>query len=120
MRHLSALHIDGLKIDRSLIAGMDTNERDHAVVELLIDFGLRLGLFVTAEGVETEEQLQEIMRLGVGYAQGYHLSRPLPATEVPAHLAHVNDTAGKPSAPPIPPRRRPGLIRPTRPASPLS
>jgi diguanylate cyclase (GGDEF)-like protein len=120
LRHLSALHIDGLKIDRSLIAGMDTNERDHAVVELLIDFGLRLGLFVTAEGVETEEQLQELRRLGVGYAQGYHLSRPLPATEVPAHLAHVNDTAGKPSAPPIPSRRRPGLIRPTRPASPRS
>lgn len=81
LRHLSDLHLDGIKIDRSFINGLALNDRDHAVVRLLIDLAHNLDLEVTAEGVETAEQLQTLIALGCTYGQGYHLGRPVPADQ---------------------------------------
>jgi diguanylate cyclase (GGDEF)-like protein len=78
LRYLSTLTIHGIKIDRTFVAGMLHNPRDHTVVKLLTDLGQGLGMDVTAEGVETAEQLSALAELGVAYAQGYHLAKPMP------------------------------------------
>jgi EAL domain-containing protein (putative c-di-GMP-specific phosphodiesterase class I) len=91
LRYLSTLTIDGIKIDQAFVAGMLHNPRDHTVVKLLTDLGHGLGLHVTAEGVESAEQLTALAQLGVGYAQGYHLAEPQPlptlATALSRHRA---------------------------------
>ncbi|MFZ5851907.1 MAG: putative bifunctional diguanylate cyclase/phosphodiesterase, partial [Actinomycetota bacterium] len=87
LRHLSQLAVDGLKIDRSFVAGLLGNDRDLAVVRLLVDLGAGLGLLVTAEGVEEADQLARLADLGCPYAQGYHLGRPVPTEQLPAVLA---------------------------------
>jgi EAL domain-containing protein (putative c-di-GMP-specific phosphodiesterase class I) len=56
--------------------------RDHAIVTLLTDLSRRLDLRVAAEGVETAEQLTALARIGVSYAQGYHLAPPLALTDL--------------------------------------
>jgi diguanylate cyclase (GGDEF)-like protein len=78
LRHLSALTIGGLKIDATFVNGMIHNPRDHTVVKLLADLGRGLDLPVTAEGVESLEQLAALAELDVEYAQGYYLGRPQP------------------------------------------
>jgi EAL domain-containing protein (putative c-di-GMP-specific phosphodiesterase class I) len=82
LRHLSAFPVQGLKIDRSFVAGMVHRDSDRAVVELLANLGAGLGLRVTAEGVETAEQAADLRTLGVDALQGYHIARPAPADEL--------------------------------------
>ncbi|GAA1377290.1 EAL domain-containing protein [Catellatospora chokoriensis] len=77
LRYLSRLAIQGIKIDKEFVAGMLHNPRDHAIVRMLADLARSLGLHVTAEGVETGDQFAALARLGVSYAQGYHLAMPL-------------------------------------------
>ncbi|GHJ43314.1 hypothetical protein Cs7R123_06560 [Catellatospora sp. TT07R-123] len=77
LRYLSRLAIQGIKIDKEFVAGMLHNPRDHAIVKMLTNLAHGLGLHVTAEGVETPEQLAALSRVGVSYAQGYHLALPL-------------------------------------------
>jgi diguanylate cyclase (GGDEF)-like protein len=87
LRYLSTLAIHGIKIDRLFVAGMLDNPRDHAVVKLLTDLGHGLGMRVTAEGVETAQQLTALAKLGVAYVQGYHLAAPAPLADVAELLA---------------------------------
>lgn len=78
LRHISGLAIDGLKIDRSFVDGVHTNERDQAVVRMLVDLAAGLGLSVTAEGVETQAQVDQLRALRCPFGQGYLLGRPRP------------------------------------------
>jgi EAL domain-containing protein (putative c-di-GMP-specific phosphodiesterase class I) len=89
LRHLSALTIGGLKIDATFVSGMIHNPRDHTVVKLLADLGRGLNLPVTAEGVETLEQLAALAELDVEYAQGYYLGRPQPIDVLADRLLEV-------------------------------
>jgi len=98
LRHLSVLPVSGLKIDKSFVAGMLENPNDHAVIKLLNGLGTNLGLPVIAEGVEDPGQLDELLVLGVRYAQGYLLGRPRPAIE----LTRRFDPAGTEAPPPAP------------------
>ncbi|MEO5711082.1 MAG: EAL domain-containing protein [Nocardioidaceae bacterium] len=82
LRHISRLAVDGMKIDRSFVSGIVDNERDLAVVRMLIDLGAGLGLTVTAEGVETAEQLEVLRDLHCPYVQGFFLAHPEPLAEV--------------------------------------
>ena len=79
LRHLSDLPLDGVKIDRSFVASLLDNERDAAVVRLLVGLAHDIALDVTAEGIETAGQRQALLELGCTYGQGYHLGRPEPA-----------------------------------------
>ncbi len=76
---LSCLHelpISGLKLDRSFIA----SERRHpAILRAIVMLAEQLGLTVTAEGIETEAQHEQLRALGCGFAQGYLFARPLDA-----------------------------------------
>ncbi len=82
LSYLKRLPLDELKIDRSFVMGMTTDESDAAIVRATIDLGRHLGLSVVAEGVETDEVLSSLADLRCDVAQGYGLSRPLPPGEL--------------------------------------
>jgi diguanylate cyclase (GGDEF)-like protein/PAS domain S-box-containing protein len=82
LAYLSQLPVDEIKIDRSFVMNMTESDNDAVIVRSTIDLGRNLGLQVVAEGVETEEAWDELSELGCTFAQGYYLSRPVPAAEL--------------------------------------
>jgi diguanylate cyclase (GGDEF)-like protein len=88
MSYLKALPVDELKIDRSFVMQMATNQSDEVIVHSTIDLGHNLGLRVVAEGVETQAAQERLTDLGCDTAQGYHLARPMPPEELASWLRH--------------------------------
>ena len=88
LSQLSALPVDELKIDRSFIS--EAASGSVTIVTSTIDLGHRMGLKVVAEGVEDPAAWNLLRRLGCDFAQGYLISRPLPAAEVPAFVQQAN------------------------------
>lgn len=84
LSYLQKLPVDALKIDQSFVASMLTNEGSAAIVRSTIELGHNLGLRVVAEGVENETQWNGLRELGCDTAQGFFVSRPIPATDFPA------------------------------------
>ena len=82
LSYLKRLPLDEVKIDRSFVAGMTDDENDAVIVRSTIDLARNLGLRVVAEGVETAEIMDELSALFCDIAQGYHISRPVPAGEL--------------------------------------
>ncbi|MDX6515131.1 MAG: hypothetical protein QOH73_797, partial [Gaiellaceae bacterium] len=82
LAYLRQLPVSEIKIDRSFVLNMHQSSDDAVIVRSTIDLGRNLGLQVVAEGVETEEGWQELIDLGCDVAQGYFLSRPVPAAEL--------------------------------------
>ncbi len=82
LTYLTKLPINALKIDKSFVQNMIEQRRDNLVVRSTIDLGRNLELDVVAEGVETEEVWNQLSELGCDYAQGYFVSKPLPASEL--------------------------------------
>ncbi len=82
-----------IKLDRSLIAGIDRDEAKVALVEMLGLFASRIDAWVLAEGLETEAEMARIMALEVPLAQGYYLGRPEPTWAVldPAVVADLRE-----------------------------
>ena len=80
--YLHRYPIDVLKIDRSFITDITTSEHDHRLVGGLIALANHLGLSVTAEGVEHEDQASILRELGCPGAQGYLYSPAIPADEL--------------------------------------
>ncbi len=76
LTYLRRFPFDELKIDGELVAGLGTSAADTAIVAATIDMAHALGMVVTAEGVETEEQLAGLRELGCDRAQGYLLAVP--------------------------------------------
>ncbi len=77
LSHLSKLPIDSLKIDRSFVRDLRAGSDDAAVVSAIIQLGGTLRKEVVAEGIETEDQMQQLRELGCGLGQGFHLASPL-------------------------------------------
>ena len=84
--YLRRFPLDGIKLDRSFIDGV-AHPDAAAVVEAIIGMGSKLGLVLTAEGVETREHAERLRRLGCELGQGYMLGRPLGADATGALLA---------------------------------
>jgi diguanylate cyclase (GGDEF)-like protein len=82
LAYLKRLPISQIKIDRSFVMGMVSDEDDATIVRSTIDLGRNLGLDVVAEGVESAAIWAELRALGCTVAQGYYLSRPLPPAEL--------------------------------------
>ncbi|HEY4551776.1 MAG TPA: EAL domain-containing protein [Bacillaceae bacterium] len=80
LSYLKHLPIQKLKIDRSFISQLSIDSPDFAIVNAILTMGHGLGLKVVAEGVESEEQLDLVTRLGCDFAQGYLIEKPLEAT----------------------------------------
>ncbi len=75
--YLRAYPFDGIKIDKRFIASISSGANDRAVVQAIIGLGKAMGLTVTAEGVETEEQLDILGVDQCNEVQGYFMSRPI-------------------------------------------
>jgi diguanylate cyclase (GGDEF)-like protein len=86
LAYLKRLPLDEVKIDRSFVLGMTEDENDAVIVRSTIDLARNLGLDVVAEGVENEAILRDLGDLHCDVAQGFHLSRPLPAADLEAWL----------------------------------
>ncbi|MBT2519641.1 EAL domain-containing protein [Arthrobacter sp. ISL-28] len=76
MRHVRSLRPDFIKLDRSLIAGIERECRLQDLVADMVEFGRLTGAGLIAVGIETEAELATATRLGVKAGQGYHLGRP--------------------------------------------
>ncbi len=98
LRHLKNLPVDEIKVDRSFVMSMSRNPGDQVIVQGVLDLGHNLGLATVAEGVETAEDLTALTHYGCDVAQGYHLSRPLPAEEFDRWRAARQQSQGQ--APP--------------------
>ncbi|TAJ20087.1 MAG: GGDEF domain-containing protein [Dehalococcoidia bacterium] len=79
-----------IKIDRSFVAGVNTDERSERIVSAMIQFGHSLGRTVVAEGIETPEQWDTLRALGCDLAQGYFIARPMPFEEVHPFLERAS------------------------------
>jgi len=100
--YLLDLPVDELKLDRSFLRGDgSTCERRRAVMASVIDLAHALGLSTTVEGVEVSDHLGLCSALHSDRVQGYHLNRPVPATEIGAALRQASDRAEIVEAGPI-------------------
>jgi diguanylate cyclase (GGDEF)-like protein/PAS domain S-box-containing protein len=86
LTHLRELPIDEIKIDKSFVMGMLTSDADAAIVRTVIDLAHNLGKQVCAEGVENAETMQRLEEMGCDLAQGYFISRAIPAAALMAWL----------------------------------
>jgi EAL domain-containing protein (putative c-di-GMP-specific phosphodiesterase class I) len=82
LSQLRALAVDVIKIDRSLVAGIAADERGQTILRAVVDLAGELGIVVTAEGVESDEDARALDELGCEYAQGNLLSAPVPSAEI--------------------------------------
>jgi diguanylate cyclase (GGDEF)-like protein len=92
LAYLKRLPVDAVKIDKSFVMSMVTDENDAAIVRSTIDLARNLGLAVVAEGVEDEAIWHTLVALGCDFAQGHYLSRALPAPELVAWLRQMPES----------------------------
>jgi diguanylate cyclase (GGDEF)-like protein len=81
LAYLKRLPVDELKIDKSFVLAMEREPDDAKIVRSTIDLAHNLGLSVVAEGVENAATMHHLRELSCDEAQGYHLSKPLPADD---------------------------------------
>lgn len=94
LSYLTNLPITTLKIDKSFIDLLSTDDPQGSLVEEIIRIGRRMNLTVVAEGVETRDQLDRLTEQGCDRIQGYYFSRPLPPEELEVFLAGWSSTPG--------------------------
>ena len=87
LRHLQALPFDELKVDQSFVREMSTRRESRKIVAATLGLGHSLGIATVAEGVETEEQAEMLLRLGCHRGQGWLYGHPEPAERISAVIA---------------------------------
>jgi diguanylate cyclase (GGDEF)-like protein len=80
--YLKRFVVDGVKIDRSFVAGLGRPGPDEAIITAAIGFAHALDLEVTGEGIETKAQLERLAELGCDRGQGYFIGRPAPLPQI--------------------------------------
>jgi EAL domain-containing protein (putative c-di-GMP-specific phosphodiesterase class I) len=78
LNYLKNLPLDKVKLDKSFIDNIETDERDHLMVKSIIELSHRLGLLVVGEGVETKNQRDLLYILECDFIQGFYYGRPEP------------------------------------------
>ncbi|HET7529406.1 MAG TPA: EAL domain-containing protein [Mycobacteriales bacterium] len=106
--HLKRLPVSEVKIDRSFIMRMDVNEDDAAIVRSIIDLASVLGLRVVAEGVETRDAWDRLAVFGCDAAQGWYLSKAVPADEATRWLQGYRGAGATTAAATVPAQDGPG------------
>jgi len=88
LSHLQKLNVDVLKIDKSFVQALSSQDQSEPLCQAMIQIGKTLGMAVVAEGVETEEQLVALQAMGCDEIQGFLIAAPLPISEAEALLTH--------------------------------
>ncbi|PSV45212.1 bifunctional diguanylate cyclase/phosphodiesterase [Photobacterium indicum] len=86
---LKRLPVDKLKIDRSFVKDLSSNNSDQKIVQALISMAHTLQISVIAEGIETQEQYNLLQQYGCDFGQGYFFSKPVPITELTVAMSPV-------------------------------
>ncbi len=87
--YLRQFPFDMLKVDRSFVRDIGINTTANALIQSLVSLGDAMDLSVIAEGIENEDQLKLLRLVQCEYAQGFLISRPVPAEEITALLARL-------------------------------
>jgi len=87
LSYLKHLPADTLKIDKSFIAGLGGDVGDKAIVRMIVDLAHTLGMKIVAEGVEDEEQAEQLKEMGCDLGQGFYFAKPLPPEAASEFLA---------------------------------
>ncbi|RAK23144.1 PAS domain S-box-containing protein/diguanylate cyclase (GGDEF)-like protein [Anoxybacillus vitaminiphilus] len=95
LNYLNRFPIDAVKIDRSFIRDLSENRKGTEIVEMMILLAHKLNLRVTAEGVETEEQVRYLLEKGCDEMQGYYFSKPVPFNELSNVLTRLFNMINK-------------------------
>jgi len=90
LSYLRGFSFDTIKIDRCFVSGLNAQDESGAIVRAIIGLAASLRMSVTAEGVETEDQFAFLAAAGCTEIQGYLISRPVPAHEVPALIESLS------------------------------
>ena len=88
LSYLKRFAVDRLKIDQSFVRDMTHNYDDAEIAHAIINLGHTLGLEIVSEGVETKEQLELLKQQGCDIIQGYYISKPIPASDIPDFLRY--------------------------------
>jgi EAL domain-containing protein (putative c-di-GMP-specific phosphodiesterase class I) len=86
LAQLKTFPVDVLKLDRLFVRGIESNERDAALIDAVISMARALGVHLVVEGIEQQGQLDALAALGCQWGQGFHFARPLPADGLEALL----------------------------------
>lgn len=78
LQAITELKPEYIKVDKSLIRHIDHEMVKSAMLETLVDFARKVNSTVIAEGIETDQELQRLMQLGIDYGQGFLLAKPAP------------------------------------------
>jgi diguanylate cyclase (GGDEF)-like protein len=100
LEYLRRLPVDCVKVDRSFVRGLPDNEEDVAIVNAVIELGHALKLSVTAEGVETTDQLGNLQGAGCDTAQGFLFYRPEPPEVIEQLFAETSAPSAEAPSPP--------------------
>ncbi len=90
LSYLKTLTVDEVKIDKSFVLDMVENENDASIVRSIIELTHNLGHLVVAEGVETENAMNALKKLGCDSVQGYHISKAITSDLIPDFLNDYN------------------------------
>ncbi len=85
--------MEKLKIDMSFVRDMLIDSSDFAIVQGILVLARSFGLAVIAEGVETPEHSEQLVKLGCDFGQGYGIARPMPAEAMPDWIRNWNESA---------------------------
>jgi diguanylate cyclase (GGDEF)-like protein/PAS domain S-box-containing protein len=92
LSYLRRLPVEKLKIDMSFVRDMLVDSNDFAIVQGILGLAESFGLAVIAEGVETPEHSEQLVKLGCDFGQGYGISRPMPAAAMPDWIRQWNES----------------------------
>jgi diguanylate cyclase (GGDEF)-like protein len=93
LTYLRDLPVQELKIDRSLVRDVATDERTRMIVASTVQLAHALDMRTVAEGVEEAVDFAQLVAMGIDVLQGYHIARPMPATEVEQWVRDWTTTA---------------------------
>ncbi len=91
MAYLQKLGVDIIKIDKMFIDTIGLDDNSTTIVDSMVELADNLGMGIIAEGVETEEQIERLLELGVTAAQGYYYAAPMPASEYIAYAERIEE-----------------------------
>ena len=91
LSYMKRLPLNIIKIDKSFIKNIPADQNDVEICQAIMTLSHSLGYEVVAEGVETEEQLEFLLKRSCNFAQGFYFSKPVPVAEFAARAKEINE-----------------------------